>query len=362
MNRQHLADELDQQVERLRAQPDFTLDKGRNSLLSIAEDLGYLPTPAFRSHLLTDLMAKAESTMPLLCPDASDCAPIFQGLDRGADHCLDQLVGGTALGETLPILSGKSFRLFPVDHRSFVLSFLSHTVLILLIASGIVIGTRPIRKGIYPVSPITYLSLAHGGGGSGRHNPLPVSQGTPPPFSNQQLSSPILVETHPSRLPVAPTVVGPPEIKLPESNQLGDLMASPAALPSNGSGSGGAMGDGTGTGLGSGILGGVGPGRDGGFGDGPFSGGRVIAPREIYNPDPEYSEEGRKAKQQGIVVLSLIVDANGRPRDIYVMRSLGMGLDEKAVEALRKWRFEPGKRGGIPVAMRVNVEVYFRLY
>jgi len=122
------------------------------------------------------------------------------------------------------------------------------------------------------------------------------------------------------------------------------------------------MGNGTGTGLGSGVMGGVGAGRDGGFGGGPFSGDAVIAPREIYNPDPEYSEEARKAKQQGTVVLSLIVDADGRPRDIHVVRPLGMGLDEKAVEALRKWRFEPGRKGGIPVAMQVNVEVSFRLY
>ena len=352
MKRQELADELDQQVESLLRQPDFTPDSRWHPLLSIAGDLRYLPTPAFPNHLLTDLMAKAESTR----------AVFAQEIDQEPGHCFDQLVGGSAFGEALPLFSGKNFRLFPIDHRSFALSFLSHTVLILLIASGIVIGTTPGGTGIHAVSRVTYLPLAHGGGGSGRHDPLPVSRGTPPPFSNQQLSSPMLVETHASRLPVAPTVVGPPEIKLPDSNHLGDLMAQPGTLPSNGSGAGGAMGTGAGTGLGVGALGGVGPGQNGGLGGGQLLGGRVTAPREIYNPDPEYSEEARKAKQQGIVVLSLIVDSDGRPRDIHVVRSLGMGLDEKAIEALRKWRFEPARKGGIAVAMRVDVEVSFRLY
>jgi TonB family protein len=88
----------------------------------------------------------------------------------------------------------------------------------------------------------------------------------------------------------------------------------------------------------------------------------VSAPRAIYNPDPEYSDEARKAKFQGNVVLSLVVDPLGHVRDIHVARSLGMGLDEKALEAVRKWKFEPGMKDGYPVAVQVNVEVNFRLY
>jgi periplasmic protein TonB len=140
-------------------------------------------------------------------------------------------------------------------------------------------------------------------------------------------------------------------------------MALSAILPSNGSGAGGGMSSGSGTGLGSRIGVGVGGGRDRGFGGGAFPNvGQVRAPRAIFSPDPEYSEEPRKAKQQGIVVLSLTVGSDGRPRDIDVVRSLGMGLDEKAMEALRKWRFEPGRKAGVRVAMQVNVEVSFRLY
>jgi TonB family protein len=73
-------------------------------------------------------------------------------------------------------------------------------------------------------------------------------------------------------------------------------------------------------------------------------GGAVSAPRPTYSPGPEYSEEARKAKLQGTCVLWMIVDADGSPHDIRVTHPLGLGLDEKAIEAVRTWRFEPGKK------------------
>jgi len=88
----------------------------------------------------------------------------------------------------------------------------------------------------------------------------------------------------------------------------------------------------------------------------------VSAPRAIDTPDPEYSEEARKAKYQGTCVLWLIVGPDGKPRDIKVARALGMGLDQKAIEAVRNWKFEPAIRNGQPVAVQINVEVNFRLY
>jgi TonB family protein len=88
----------------------------------------------------------------------------------------------------------------------------------------------------------------------------------------------------------------------------------------------------------------------------------VSAPKVIYNPDPEYSEKARQAKFQGVCVLFLMVGTDGIPQDIRVARSLGLGLDEKAIEAVKKWRFEPARRNGVPVAVTVNVEVAFRLY
>lgn len=91
-------------------------------------------------------------------------------------------------------------------------------------------------------------------------------------------------------------------------------------------------------------------------------GNGVTPPKPIYHPNPEYSEEARKAKYQGTVVLWIIVDPQGQPQDIRVVRSVGKGLDEKAVEAVRKWRFEPAKLKGQPVAVQINTEVTFKLY
>ena len=88
----------------------------------------------------------------------------------------------------------------------------------------------------------------------------------------------------------------------------------------------------------------------------------MSAPKEIYAPSPDYSEAARKAKFQGEVVLSLVVDAQGNPTDIHVVKPLGMGLDEKAVEKVRTWKFIPGKRNGIPVPVRVLLDVTFRLF
>jgi protein TonB len=83
--------------------------------------------------------------------------------------------------------------------------------------------------------------------------------------------------------------------------------------------------------------------------------GGVTAPRPIYDPDPEYSDAARRAKYQGSVLLWLVVAPNGRPRNIRVQRSLGMGLDEKAIEAVSQWRFQPATLNGQPVAAQINV-------
>ncbi len=145
---------------------------------------------------------------------------------------------------------------------------------------------------------------------------------------------------------------------------LGDPMSHlPSGPPSNGTGSGGGIGSGSGGGVGVGTGPGVGEGRGGGVGGGVFRvGGGVSAPRVIYQPDPEYSEEARKAKYQGTCVLWLVVGPDGRPRDLRVARSLGLGLDEKAIEAVKTWKFEPAMKDGKPVAVQINVEVSFRLY
>jgi len=90
-------------------------------------------------------------------------------------------------------------------------------------------------------------------------------------------------------------------------------------------------------------------------------GNGVSAPAVLIKVEPGYSEEARQAKVQGTVLLSLVVDETGNPRDIRVVRPLGLGLDEKAVEAVAKWRFRPGLKDNQPVPVAAYVEVNFRL-
>ncbi len=185
-----------------------------------------------------------------------------------------------------------------------------------------------------------------------------------PKLSKEQIVPPAIVvrNDHP-KLEVPPTVVVPPELKLPTVGALGDPLSKVMGPPSNGTGFGGGIGSGSGGGVGSGSGPGVGPGHGGGYGGGAYRvGGGVSAPKALYAPDPEYSEEARKAKYQGTVVLWLVVGADGQPQQIRVQRSLGMGLDEKAIEAVRQWKFEPAKKDGQAVPVMINVEVNFRLY
>ena len=205
-----------------------------------------------------------------------------------------------------------------------------------------------------------------GGGGGGDRDKLQASAGRLPKQSMQQFTPPMAVIRNPDpKLAIPPTIVVPPEIKLQQPNlpDLGNPLSHLPSVPSNGTGSGGGIGSGSGGGVGSGEGPGYGPGYGGGTGGGVFHvGGGVSAPKKIYDPDPEYSEEARKAKYQGTCVLYVIVGPDGKPRDVRVSRTLGLGLDEKAIEAVRTWRFEPATKDGKPVAVAINIEVSFRLY
>src|SRR5207253_1097235 len=205
-----------------------------------------------------------------------------------------------------------------------------------------------------------------GGGGGGDRDVFKAPKGRLPKLAMEQITPPQIVvrDDHP-KLTAEPTVVVPPQIKLASNlPTLGDITSHlPSGPPSNGTGSGGGIGSGSGGGVGAGTGPGVGPGRGGGIGGGVFKvGGGVSAPKVLFQPDPEYSEEARKAKYQGTCVLWLIVGPDGKPRDIKVSRNLGMGLDEKAIQAVKTWKFEPAMKDGKPVAVEISVEVEFRLY
>jgi len=266
---------------------------------------------------------------------------------------------------------------FYADHkkRSATLSLVMHAVVLTaILAVTIYLGKKVVEQPKEVVTltvpsdiPIMKPSpkAVAGGGGGGDHDKVEAPKGKLPKLDMQQVTPPAIVvrNDHP-KLAVEPPVVVPPQVKMAmNAPNLGNPTAAMPSMPSNGAGSGAGIGTGAGGGIGSGTGPGVGEGRGGGIGGGVFRvGGGVSAPKAIYNPDPEYSEEARKAKYQGTCVLSLIVGPDGKPRDIRVARSLGLGLDQKAIEAVNQWKFEPAQKDGRPVAVAINVEVQFRLY
>ncbi len=203
-----------------------------------------------------------------------------------------------------------------------------------------------------------------GGGGGGDRSPLPPSKGRLPRPALRQFTPPMAVVHNPNpKLIMEPTLVIQPDAQLPNVNMpnYGDPFAK-VGPPSSGPGSGGGIGTGSGGGVGPGRGPGFGPGEGGGIGGGVYRvGGGVSQPILVKKVEPEYSEEARKAKFQGTVVLSIIVDEGGMPRQIRVARALGLGLDEKAIDAVQKWRFRPAYKDGKAVAVYATVEVNFRL-
>ena len=277
---------------------------------------------------------------------------------------------------TLPALFGAGYGLYRIRRSAFLLSFVGHTlaIAVFLVSARVVAAHRhEIRQQVIglvtDVSPYILppsASRAAGGGGGGDRDNLQASKGILPRFSREQLAPPaIVIRNENPKLPVEPTVVVPPEIHLPipRTGPLGDPLSSILSPPSNGTGSGGGIGSGSGGGVGSGHGPGVGPGWGGGIGGGVYRvGGGITQPRLVYGPEPEFSEEARKAKYQGTVVLWLVVDANGRPQQIKIQRPLGMGLDEKAIDAVRHWTFRPATKDGVNVPVQITVQVSFKLY
>ncbi|HEY2844668.1 MAG TPA: TonB family protein [Bryobacteraceae bacterium] len=188
-------------------------------------------------------------------------------------------------------------------------------------------------------------------GGGGSPQKVAATKGELPKVAPRQFVPPIRTVEDP-KLSMTPTILA---LELPNINasNYGDPLGKIGIA---------STGNGIGVGIGPGKGAGVGPGSAGGFSGTAFKiGGGVSAPVPVYRPEPEYSEEARKAKWQGAVMLSLVVDENGVPQDIKVIRSIGLGLDQKAIEAVQKWRFKPGAKDGKAVPVIANIEVNFRL-
>lgn len=211
-------------------------------------------------------------------------------------------------------------------------------------------------------SPGPYLAKQHrGGGGGGDWSATPVSKGSLPSAVKKMFVPPMLRNVPDPKLTLDASLLLPPDVPNIRSDQFGDPLAK-AGIPSNGNGPGSGMGDGDRGGLGPGRGPGYGRGCCGGWGGNVYQpGGGVSAPKVLSMVEPEYSDDARKAKYQGAVLLAVVVDERGVVRDVRVLRPLGLGLDQKAVEAVAQWKFRPGTKDGKPVAVQATIEVNFRL-
>lgn len=342
------------------------LDPVIEALASVGRELRLVPDPDFRERLYVRLADVAKRQY-------EDAARERQIEPRPAFVRAKKDEGRWG-PETFPTLFGTGESVYAVRGSSFAMSMMLHTAMLVFVMTAgfwAVEHRHEVEQQVVSLigGPSEYSLLvakdkAGGGGGGGDRDKIAASKGAPPRFAKEQIVPPqVVIRNDNPKLTADMRVVGPPEIDLSQSKALGDPLSAVLGSPSNGTGSGGGIGSGTGTGVGPGTGPGVGPGHGGGYGGGAYRvGGGVSAPRAIYAPDPEYSEEARKAKYQGTVLLWLVVGPDGRSHEVRVQRSLGMGLDEQAVEAVKKWRFEPALKDGRPVPVQIYVEVNFRLY
>jgi TonB family protein len=265
--------------------------------------------------------------------------------------------------------------MFGSPKRSALISGLIHGGAILLILAVTGVKSTIIRQIhdvlVVPSDIEAYKMTAHslgGGGGGGVRADSPASLGKPAPFATRQFVAPAVeILNHASALPMEPTLIGDPNIQMPTFDyaSYGDPNGVLGKL-SGGPGDGGGIGSGHGTGIGPGKGPGLGPGEGGGTGGGTVAytgagGGELTAPKLLTKIEPEYSEEARKARLQGTVLLRIEVNTLGQAQNISVRQGLGLGLDERARDAVQKWKFLPGKVNGKPATVVAYVEVNFRL-
>jgi TonB family protein len=177
-----------------------------------------------------------------------------------------------------------------------------------------------------------------------------------------QITQPQILRINRPKLSVEPVEA----VKMPDNNALPNLgmtQSPQIALASQGKGSGSGFGQGLGGGIGAGRGIGAGPGSGGGYGGGLMSvGGGVSAPQVLHSVEPEFTDDARRANYQGNVSVQLIVDSEGNPQNVRLVNHLGMGLDEKAIEAVKQYRFRPAMYQGHPVAVQIVIDLDFHLH
>lgn len=241
------------------------------------------------------------------------------------------------------------------------LGFKAHNAIVAPVATpvNITLYAPPPPPKVLPVAP-----KLGGGGGGGAHQVIEPTRGNPPKVVAPKMvvNAPQILRVDDPKLAAEPTEI----VKMPENPALPNLGVSNSpqiALASQGKGSGSGFGAGLGGGLGMGHGIGAGPGSGGGYGGGLMSvGGGVSAPVLVHSVSPEFTEAARQANFQGSVSIQLIVDAQGNPQNVHVVRRAGLGLDEKAVEAVRQYKFRPAMYQGHAVAVQIIIDVDFHLH
>jgi len=379
MNSPTIFDELDQAINQMLATPAESDESGDpeasqpnaraeiGELLSIASDLRNLPRPDFKMRLKAELEWQNWSPGTRLSLEIPSRRKALVGKVMPRKPL-------AAEADIMPTLSGNGYGIYPVRRANFAVSVLLHAAaMVVFVALGVMVVHDHSKDSIQTGPTVTLLTPYQpmapgaskkdsGGGGGGEKSKLDLSAGGPPKTSMRaQLAPPVVIlPQKDSKIMAEPTVVA--DLKLPDSHQTGDQLSKALAL-SSGTGTGSGVGSGSGGGYGSGHGRGYGPGNGFGHGGGEAGNGSVTKPKLIYSPDPEFSEEARKSKYQGVVVMTVLVGADGRIHNAQVTRSLGMGLDEKALETVKLWKFEPARASdGSPVAVYASIEVNFRLY
>jgi len=242
-------------------------------------------------------------------------------------------------------------------------------VLLFFVVKKIVPSAKPTSMATIDLTDFKGVPAANkagGGGGGGDHSVIDPSKGKLPKLEKNPVVPPQVQAIEKPKIPMEAAINVQKELTLPDNPMLPNIGMKNSVnvqLESNGQGSGSGMGTGSGGGLGSGTGNGYGPGEGGNAGGGIFRvGGGVSVPVVLNDVQAEFSDEARRAKYQGVCIVSIIVDAQGNPQNPRVVRPLGMGLDEKALEAVRKYKFRPAMREGKPVPVMVNIEINFRLY
>jgi TonB family protein len=245
-------------------------------------------------------------------------------------------------------------------------------------------ATAPVVMAAEPARLVFLMSPGPGGGGGGSGNrrptparrlerrgraPVSVPTASPEPvLSSREAERPAPAAPRPDPVEPPPevlaarTVVAPVLVTAAATSEQEGTTDSSTTDTSTGPGAGGKAGAGRGAGSGPGLGSGIGEGAGGGTGGGPYRPGSGIeAPRLLHEVKAVYTEDARKRGLTGEVVLEIVVRRDGTVGEVTVRRGIGAGLDERAVAAVRQWRFAPARRQGEPVDVVVEVAVDFTL-